>query len=78
MLKIAGEHTFQAPRQTVWDALLDPDVLLKVLPGCDSMEVIGENRFRGAMNIRIGPVQGKFEGSVELSDLDEPNHTDHR
>lgn len=71
-MKIEGTHTFAAPRDTVWPILLDPEVLANVLPGCEKLEQIGENKYSGVMKIRIGPVQGKFNGVVTLSEINAP------
>lgn len=72
-MKIRGSHTLSVPRGAVWEAILDPDVLSRTLPGCEDMAPVGENRFRGKLKMKIGPVQGVFEGGVELLDLDPPN-----
>lgn len=71
-MKLAGEYRFQIPREQVWEALLDPDVLSRCLPGFERLEAVGENEFEGALNMRVGPVQGKFQGRLTLSDLDRP------
>ena len=68
-MKVEGQHTFDASRATVWSAILDPEVIAAIMPGCDALERTGENSFRGAMKIKVGPVQGLFQGEVELSDL---------
>ena len=65
-MKIAGEYTFDAPQAMVYEALQDPEVLTSVMPGCEKLEKIGENEYEGALNIKIGPVQGKFMGKVRL------------
>ena len=71
-MKLEGDFTFDGPREKVWEALLDPEVIAKAMPGCDKLEKTGENEYRGALAIRIGPVQGKFQGTVKLSDLKSP------
>lgn len=71
-MKLEGTYTFEAPRDVVWQALLDPNVLAKVMPGCEKLEQIGENEYKGALKIRVGPVQGQFEGIVHLSDINAP------
>ncbi|MFL6195290.1 MAG: SRPBCC family protein [Thermoanaerobaculia bacterium] len=68
-MKIQGEHTFDAPRETVWRALLDPEVLARTLPGCERLERTGDNEFRGVLNVQIGPVKGQFQGTLQLSDI---------
>ena len=68
-VKIQGEHTFDAPREVVWKALLDPEVLARTLPGAEKLEMVGENQLAGALDMRIGPVQGKFQGTVTMTDV---------
>ena len=72
-MKIKGSHTLAVPRGVVWEAILDPEVLSRTLPGCEDMAPVGDNRFRGKLKMKVGPVQGVFEGGVELVDLDPPN-----
>lgn len=72
-MKIAGEYLFEGPQDVVWEALMDPDVLASVLPGCEKLERVGEDEYEGALEIKIGPVQGAFKGKVKLSDIVEPD-----
>lgn len=71
-MKLTGEYTFDAPRDAVWEALLDPQVLSRTLPGCEDLEQTSEHTFEGTLSMKVGPVQGVFQGKVELSDLDPP------
>jgi carbon monoxide dehydrogenase subunit G len=68
-MQLEGNYQFQAPRSVVWEALMDPDVLAQALPGGEQMEKISESEYRAMMNVRVGPVQGKFQGSIELADI---------
>ncbi len=72
-MKIDGTYTFDAPRDAVWEALLDPEVLASVMPGCEKLDKTGDNAYEGALKIKVGPVQGLFNGKVKLSDIDAPN-----
>lgn len=74
LVKLEGTYTFEAPRDVVWQALLDPNVLAKVMPGCERLDQIGENEYKGSLKIRVGPVQGQFEGIVQLSDIHAPEN----
>lgn len=71
-MKLTGEHLFASGRDAVWAALLDPEILARTLPGCETLERVAENRYRGVLNVAVGPVKGKFEGTLELSDLRPP------
>jgi carbon monoxide dehydrogenase subunit G len=71
-MKLAGEHLFDVGRERLWRALLDPEVLAKTLPGTEKLEKVGENEYRGTLTVKVGPVQGAFDGGVRLHDLDPP------
>lgn len=71
-MELAGEYTFDAPPEAVWDAIMDPEVLRNILPGCESLEQVSANEYNGTLNVRVGPVQGTFAGKVVLSDLQKP------
>ena len=73
MVKLAGTHSFDAPKSEVWEALLDPDVLSRILPGCKRLDKTADNEFSGEISIRVGPVQGSFNGKVTLDEIDPPN-----
>ncbi len=73
-MKVKGQYQVPAPRQQVWDALLDPDVLAQTLPGCEALEPIGPDQYRMKMKLAIASVQGLFEGKVRLKDP-QPPHT---
>jgi len=67
-VKLAGDYRFNAPASEVWKALLDPVVLAAVMPGCEKLELI-DGAYVGELNIKVGPVQGKFQGKVVLADV---------
>ena len=72
-MKITGEHRILADRNTVWQALNDPEVLKVCLPGCESIEKTSDTQMNAKITTRIGPVKASFSGAVTLSDLDPPN-----
>ncbi len=71
-MKIKGQHKLAAPRQQVWEALLDPEVLARTLPGCESLDPIGENQYKMKMKLALAAVQGLFDGKVALEDPQPP------
>ncbi len=70
---MTGEQQLAAPRETVWAKLNDPAVLKACIPGCETLDVIGENEFQAVATNKIGPVKARFKGKVRLTDLDPPN-----
>ena len=67
-LDIGGEEIFEVPIETLWNALNDPAVLNKCIPGCKDMIPEGEDRFRLVLNLKVASVGGSFEGEISLSD----------
>ena len=67
-----GETLIPAPPETVWRTLLDPDALAAVIPGCDRLELTGENEYRATVSLGVGPVRGRFVATVRLSELEPP------
>ena len=72
-MKMTGEQSIAAPRARAWEALNDPEVLKQCIPGCQSLERDGDNRFKAVVAIKVGPIGAKFNGAVTLSDIDAPN-----
>ena len=66
-MKIDGDYLFKAPREDVWEIILDPEVLATALPGTKRLEKVGENEYQGEMNVRVGPVAGLFSGKLDIS-----------
>ena len=72
-MKLSGENRIKASPQEVWRALNDPVILKQAIPGCDTLEKVSDTQFKATVTTKIGPVQAKFIGEVELSDLDPPH-----
>lgn len=72
-MDLAGEYRIEAPRDAVWQALNDPDVLKQCIPGCQEIEKESDTAFSAKVKSKIGPVSATFKGKVTLSDLDPPN-----
>lgn len=67
-----GSTVVPAPPQKMWDILLDPKELARVIPGCSALALVGPDAYRADIDIGIGPVRGKYRAEVRLSDLDAP------
>ena len=72
-MDMSGERRISAPREKVWAALNDPEVLRISIPGCETMERLGENELKATASVKIGPISARFAGKVQLLDLDPPN-----
>jgi uncharacterized protein len=68
-MKFTGENTLHASVDKVWDALLDPAVLVRTIPGCERLEATGENAYAMTVTAGVAAIKGTYSGSCELSDL---------
>jgi carbon monoxide dehydrogenase subunit G len=69
MVEIEGAYEIAADPKLVWEMVLDPDVLARVMPGCEKLERINDNEYKGKMRIKVGPVDGVYQGKLTLSEL---------
>jgi len=72
-MDITGSYTFTAPPQRVWDLLMDPAVIASCIPGCESLEPEGEDRYRARLKVALAAITGSYDGTVALSDKNPPN-----
>jgi len=71
-MEMSGEYRIPAPRETVWAALNDPEVLKACIPGCESLEKTSDTEMTAAVTTKVGPVKAKFTGAVTLSNIRPP------
>jgi len=72
-MELTGEHRIPARRETVWEGLNDPDILRDSIPGCKSLEKIGDDQLTATVAVKVGPVKANMTGNVTLSNIDAPN-----
>ena len=72
-MDMTGSQRIEAPREAVYAALNNVDVLKQCIPGCESIEKTSDTEMNAKVTLRIGPVKASFTGKVTLSDLDPPN-----
>ena len=71
-MKMQGEEIIAAPRQVVWDALNDPEVLKQCITGCDEIKKKSATEFEAKVTAKVGPVKASFVGNVKMSKLNPP------
>ena len=72
-MDMSGEERIAAPIGKVWEALNDPDVLKACIPGCQSLEKKSDTEFSAVVSVKLGPIKAKFNGEVELQNLNPPH-----
>lgn len=71
-MDITGEERIAAPRDVVWRALNDPEILKQCIPGCQSLERKSPTELAAVVRVKIGPVSASFNGEVTLSKVNAP------
>ncbi|MFT6558159.1 CoxG family protein [Sneathiella sp.] len=71
-MEMSEEYLLPAPREQVWQALNDAEILKSCIPGCQELEKLSDTEFTAVVTAKIGPVKAKFKGAVELCDLRPP------
>jgi carbon monoxide dehydrogenase subunit G len=72
-MDLTGEYRIPAPRETVWAALNNAEILKACIPGCEELTKTSDTELVAKVVAKIGPVKAAFGGKVTLSDLDPPN-----
>ena len=73
-MKIEGNYTFNAPRDRVWQVLLDPKIIAQCMPGCESMNEVASDQFEATMKVGVASVKGTYKGKVVIKDKQAPSH----
>jgi len=71
-MEMSGEYRISAPRERVWEALNDADILRQCIPGCESIEKLSPTELIAKVTAKLGPVKASFTGAVTLTDLVPP------
>ena len=72
-MDMTGSEHIAAPRERVYAALNDPEILKAAIPGCEAIEKTSDTEMTATVVTKVGPVKAKFQGAVTLSDLDPPH-----
>jgi carbon monoxide dehydrogenase subunit G len=70
-VKISGANVLPYPVGQVWDALLDPQVLVSTIPGCSRLETTGEHAYAMTVTAGVAAIKGTYDGSCTMSELAE-------
>jgi uncharacterized protein len=73
-LKIEGSYIFEAPRDRVWQVLLDPKIMAQCMPGCETMNEVAPDQFEAVMKVGVASVKGTYKGKVSIKDKRAPSH----
>ncbi len=73
-MKVEGSYTIKASRERLWPLMIDPEVLSRCVPGCQSLAAQEDGSYKMAMKAGVGSIKGLFNGLIRLADIREPEH----
>lgn len=72
-MKLEGDVNIQAPREKVWDFLLDIEGMSTCIPGLESLETVeSERKYHATASVGLGTVKVRFDADVEWLELERP------
>ena len=71
-MKISGSYTLPLPRERAYQAMQDPEVLARAIPGCEGLEKTGPDEYRMKMKMALASLSGAFEGTVRITEQTPP------
>jgi len=72
-MKLSGSYQIKLEKQKVWEALNNPEILKKAIPGCEEFIKKSDKEFTATAKNKIGPFNASFTGDIELKEIDAPN-----
>jgi carbon monoxide dehydrogenase subunit G len=72
-MKIAGQSTLAAAAESIWPLIFDPRTLLELLPGCEQVEQVAPDEYRGRMTLRVPAIAGTYETWVKVLKYEAPS-----
>ncbi|HMZ21782.1 MAG TPA: carbon monoxide dehydrogenase subunit G, partial [Blastocatellia bacterium] len=71
-MKVEGSYTIKASRTRLWPLMIDPAVLSRCVPGCQSLEAQEDGSYKMTMKAGVGSIKGLSNGLIRLDDIREP------
>ena len=72
-MKITGTYILDAPIDTVWKGLMSPNILSNCIPGCQNFDLVDHDKYDMTVNVKVGPMNGKFQGTISIVDQEVQN-----
>ena len=72
-MDLKGEQQLAGTPDQIWTLLLDPETLAAIMPGCEELELIEEDHYKGTIKAKIGPVSSQYNSTFKISDKQPPH-----
>ncbi len=71
-MNLDGSAVLSGSPEEVWAVITDPAVLARTIPGCETLEQVGDDEYRMNVSVGVGAIRGTYAGEVKLSDKQHP------
>ena len=71
-MNLDGSAVLHAEPEKVWSVITDPAVLARTIPGCETLEQVGDDEYKMNVTVGVGAIRGTYAGEVRLSDKEHP------
>jgi len=68
-MELKGKRNVETDPTTLWNMLMDVEILPKIVPGISKLEKTGENTYKSTLEVKFGPVSGEFTGDMQMEDI---------
>jgi carbon monoxide dehydrogenase subunit G len=68
-MELKGKRNVETDPATLWNMLMDVEILPKIVPGISKLEKTGENTYKSVLEVKFGPVSGEFTGDMQMEDI---------
>ena len=72
-MDLKGEEQLTGTPEQIWDLLLDPKVLASIMPGCEQLELVGDDVYKGAIKAKLGPVSSQYNATFKIENKTPPH-----
>ena len=72
-MKLSGSYQINLEKQKVWEALNNPEILRKSIPGCEEFTKDSDTEFSATATNKIGPFNASFTGNIKLNEINAPH-----
>ena len=72
-MNLDGSAVLHADPEKVWSVITDPAVLARTIPGCETLEQVGDDEYKMNVTVGVGAIRGTYAGEVRLADKQHPS-----
>jgi hypothetical protein len=73
-MKVEGSYIIKAPRELLFQLMVDPEILQRCIPGAQALEATEDGSYKLTLKTGVGSIKGLFTGSIKLDEMREPEH----